>query len=159
MRVCACALACSLFLSLGLSASEEPDFSGVYVQTLPKPRQPQGKASPPARLRVVQHGRVLEATFTVEGKTTANTYYLDGTYNSTPGGASRRDIAKVTGHTLLIDSTIRAPQADTTLHMKQRWQLSPDRRRLIIRTTVSAASERVTGFPLGSWEKVYRRQR
>jgi hypothetical protein len=160
MRLSVSALAYFLLFSFGLFAQEEVDFSGIYVQTSPKPKRGRGMTWPPPQLKVVQSDRVLEATFSEQGKTRRCTYYLDGaeSNNVTPGGAPSRDKARVTKRALLIESIVRPPRASTTLQVKQKWQLSRDSQHLTIQTTVSAASGIVAGFPVGSFEEEYTRE-
>jgi hypothetical protein len=155
MRLSVIALASCLLLPFGSFAQEKPDFSGYYVLAWPKPELRHGKRLRPSQLKVVQHGRVLKATFTERGKMRTSTYYLDGaeSKNLAAGGAPSTDKAKIEYKTLLIESIIRV--RNNTLEIAQQWQLSADSRHLIIQITPSVGSQ---GFPLGSWEHVYTRQ-
>jgi hypothetical protein len=155
MRLPISALAVLLLFSFGSFAQEKPDLSGYYVLAWPKPELRHGKRPRPSQLKVVQHGRVLKATFTERGKTRTSTYYLDGaeSKNVAGGGAPSTDRAKIKYKTLLIESIVRVRK--TTLEIEQKWQLSIDSRHLIIQITASVSS---AAFPLGSWEHVYTRQ-
>jgi len=158
MRLSVIALASCLLLPFGSFAQEKPDFSGYYELAWPKPELRHGKRPLPSQLKVVQHGRVLKATFTERGKTRTSTYYLDGaeSKNVAAGGAPSRDRARIKYKTLLIESIVRVPKA--TLEMEQKWQLSVDSRHLIIQITAAASSAVAGGFPIGSWENVYTRR-
>lgn len=158
MRVPIGALAVLLLFSFGSVAQERPNFSGSYVLAWPKPEIHHGKRRRPSQLKVVQHGRVLRATFTERGKTRSCTYYLDGkvSKNVAAGGAPSIDRARVGFKTLWIESIVHVRKA--RLELEQKWQLSVDSRHLIIQITASAGSAAVADFSLGSWENVYTRR-
>jgi len=158
MRLVISAAAVLLFFSCGAIAQNRPNFSGSYVLAWPKPEIHHGRRRRPSQLKVVQHGRVLRASFTERGKTRTCTYYLDGkaSKNVAAGGAPSVDRARVAFKTLWIDSVVRVRKA--RLELDQKWQLSVDSRHLIIQITASAGSAAVPDFSLGSWENVYTRR-
>jgi len=158
MRLPIGALAVLLLFSLGSVAQERPNFSGSYVLAWPKPEIHHGRRRRPSQLKVVQHGRVLRATFTERGKARTCTYYLDGkaSKNVAASGAPSIDRVRIEFKTLWIESIVRVRKA--RLELEQKWQLSVDSRHLIVQITASAGSAAVADLSLGSWENVYTRR-
>jgi hypothetical protein len=155
MKATASALLLLLLLS-SASAQEKPDFSGLYLLNTTKPGKHQ-KASPPIYLRVTQSERGLEASFTEGGQTRTRKYFLDGSpsVNPTEGAGSSKDMARLKGKALLIESVVQV--RGTVLHIKDKWQLSRDSQTLTIHSSVEGASLGIT-TDLGSLDQVYTRQ-
>ncbi len=122
-----------------------PDFSGIFFRTgvfignpTKRPKLPLG-AIPPLVLEVSQRGESLGVTAMQNGATSTCSYRTDGAkrVNMYGDGVLTVDRAKIKKEKLLIESTLvaRAGTLGTstnTLHVKQTWELSPDRQTLVI---------------------------
>lgn len=137
-----------------LSAAERPDFSGTYELTGAKGRfkfTDQTKWT----LSVVQAEGFIEVIKVQDGTQSTNKFPLDrteGIYIS-PGGMQGKCKGQIKGKSLILESVVKA---SVTLHIKERWELSPDLKKLTIRTDVENPQLPIS--VIDPWSEIYTRK-
>ncbi len=134
-----------VLLSSPAFPQSSPDFSGIFFRTgafIGKParnRMLPAESIPPLVLVVSQSGQSFGVTAMQNGATSTCSYRTDGAkrVNMYGDGVLTVDRAKFKKEKLLIQSTLvaRAGALGTStndLHVKQTWDLSPDRQTLVI---------------------------
>jgi hypothetical protein len=119
-----------------LSASDQSDYSGTY-----KTQQARNKGtdSPSSTIHVVQSNEAIEITKIEDGKRTSNRFLLDGSEGSfiSSGGVTGKGKAAFKEKELVLEYVVVAPKNRVTIHTRERWRLSPDRKVLTIRFKVT----------------------
>jgi hypothetical protein len=142
------------------SVAQGPDFSGSYTLTPPKHASKSTKATT-YTLTAVQTANAIVVTRIADGKSTTNTFPLDGgegiyhTENQTPGTCK----GHFKGNELFLESTIvTRPLKDepvVIIRTKEQWKLSPDLKTLKIHNEVE--NPRLPISIVDPWTDVYTR--
>ncbi len=160
-----CLLLPALFMAgSGLVGADKPDFSGSYTLTSTKGAAKVNKG-PSSALLVVQNESAIEITKVIDGRKNVNKFPLDGTegiYEST-GGAKGKCKGRFKGKSLVLDMFVTIhPQPDAPdvqIHMRERWEMSSDSKKLTIRSDVdSTVQPYLKGFQImGPLSEIYTR--
>jgi len=157
-------LAVFFVLVSSLVGADKPDFSGSYTLTSTKGAAKVNKG-PSSALLVVQNESAIEITKVIDGRKNVNKFPLDGTegiYEST-GGAKGKCKGRFKGKSLVLDmfvTTHPQPNApDVQIHMRERWEMSSDSKKLTIRSDVdSTVQPYLKGFQItGPLSEIYTR--
>jgi hypothetical protein len=149
-----------LCLAAAMFAADRPDFSGSYHLT-----ETRGylkvKKGVVWTLAVTQTETSIGVTKVEDGHPTTNNYPLGGQrgiYVSS-GGATGTCKAELKGKYLFLESLVTGRASPTAppvqLPMKERWELSPDAKRLVIQVEIDNPALKAAGAD--SWSEIYTR--
>lgn len=112
-------------------------------------------------LSVVQTETLIEVTEAENGRTSANSYPLDGKENvyTSPGGMKGTCKGQRKKNYLILESFVTSrPQTNgpaVQIHTKQKWELSPDLKTLRIHTDVDSPQSPIS--VVEPWTDIYTR--
>jgi len=164
MRSQYCIFFAALFFLLPtMIAAEKPDFSGTYVLTGSKGSF-KFKKDIVWTLSVVQTDASIEVIKVMDGKQNVNRFPLDGTegaYMSSGGVAGKCKVQFKEKYLIWDISTTTHPQPGgpaVTMHTRERWELSPDLRKLTIHSDVDFPQfQRLPISVIEPWSEIYTR--
>jgi hypothetical protein len=153
-------LCASLCLAGIILASDRRDFSGTYtLMTSSDSKRIEKDAV--HTLSVAQTETSIRITESISGKQTVSTYSLNGQEGAyiSPGGAKGTCKGQFKRNHLVLESVVTTrPETNgpvIQIHTKQRWELSPDGRKLIIRFDVDSPQSAINAIE--PWTDIYTR--
>lgn len=153
-------LCASLCLAMTISAADKLTFSGSYTLTASSGMTKPGNGKVQT-LSVVQTETSISVTVSISGHSTVNNYPLsgqEGAYTSPSGDKGTCKGQFKRGHLVLESVVTTRPETNSPLvqiHTKQRWELSPDGKKLTIHVNVDSPQSAINAIE--PWIEIYAR--